>query len=335
MRSLSDETKPRNAGDLVSRRAFLGATAAFTGGLVTGSAFGQDSPGHLRSPVTAVPPRVVRVTSEHVIARDRVHGPLTAEMVELALTTLTDTASAKEAWKTLLRLDDVVGVKFNRSGQAEIGTTDAVAEALLISLVEAGWPASRIVCIEAPKRIVERFGTRPMRMGYDSHAVHFGSGSDQFASVLNQVTALINVPFLKTHNIATMTCCLKNLSHGLIKHPARFHGNGCSPFVGDIVGASPIRSKLRVNLVDALRVVMTGGPGVTPNSLFDEGAILASVDPVAADTIGFSMLNAARRERSLAPVATSVSDVTYLAAAHEAGLGIAVPQGIELVTRFV
>ena len=61
-----------------------------------------------------------------------------------------------------------------------------------------------------------------------------GGPRDRLAGVLDQVTAIVNVPFLKTHNLAGMTCCLKNLSHALVKHPAQFHTGGCKE-VADIV----------------------------------------------------------------------------------------------------
>ena len=81
---------------------------------------------------------------------------------------------------------------------------------------------------------------------------------------------MINVPFIKTHNIAGMTCGLKNLSHALVKHPAHYHANGCSPFIGDIVAADPIRKKLKLTIVDAFRVVFQGGPAARVENLHPE-----------------------------------------------------------------
>ena len=142
---------------------------------------------------------------------------------------------------------------------------------------------------------------------------------------------MISVPFLKTHNIAGMTCSLKNLSHGLIKHPARYHKNHCSPFIADIVAAEPIRSKLRLTLVDAMRVVYVGGPQATAPALANEGVLIMSRDPVAADTVGLDVLNRARERVGLAKTAASGAEIPYLAVAHRAGLGIAVRHGIKTV----
>ncbi|MFQ5494689.1 MAG: DUF362 domain-containing protein, partial [Phycisphaerae bacterium] len=204
-------------------------------------------------------------------------------------------------------------------------------EVLIESLVAAGWPAKRLVCLEAPPGLAASAGTHPARRGFDLSETDFGSGRDQFASVLRQITALIDVPFLKTHNICGMTSCLKNLSHGLVKHPARYHGNGCSPYIGDIVGAAPIRSRLRLCRVDAFRVVFSPGPPARAATVSDEGVLLASTDPVAADRVGLTVLNDIRRERGLEPVGGSAVGPAYLRAAHDRGVGIGVWTRIDRV----
>ncbi len=253
------------------------------------------------------------------------------EMLEAALTTLTRTGSVTDAWHMLLEPDDVIGLKLNRSGQALLGTSETIAGVVIESIVAAGWPPTQIVCIEAPEGVSARHGTSLPRLGYDAQVTDFGSGRDQLAAVLKQVSALIDIPYLKTHNLATLTCSLKNLSHGLIKHPARFHRSGCSPFVADIVALEQIRGKLRLCLVDALRVVYADGPSPTVNTISDEGVLLASLDPVAIDSIGLCMLNDIRQPRGLDPIAYRAEDVGYLAAAHRLGLGIALTHGIEVI----
>jgi hypothetical protein len=252
-------------------------------------------------------------------------------MLQGTLTSLTDTPTIAQAWRSLLHRDDVIGLKFNRSGQQTIATTAVLADALITSLVDAGWRADQIVCIEAPPGVEARAGTRPAHTGHDTKATDFGSGSDQLASVLNEVTALIDIPYLKTHNIAGMSCALKNLSHGLVKHPARFHDNGCSPFVADIVATPQIRAKLRLCLVDALRVVYDRGPEATAETISNEGVLMASRDPVATDALGLALLNDVRRQRNLDPIAPSAENLGYLAAAQQIGLGVARWHEIELL----
>lgn len=318
----------------VSRRQFLGFGAALAGGSLLRSArsIASQQP-KLVMPRGAPRSRVVHVRSRMVVDGPIVHRTMFKEMLEEALTALTGAKDIAQAWRAILKPDDVIGIKFNRSGQAVIGTTGVVADVLIASITEAGWEPARLVCIEAPADTEARYRTPPPRMGYVADATDFGSGSDQLASVLGQVTALIDVPFLKTHNIAGMTCALKNLSHALVKHPARYHRNGCCPYIADIVGLPEIRNKLRLCLADALRVVYDRGPEATAETISDEGVLLVSFDPVATDAVGLTLLNDARRRNGLEPIARSPGALGYLAAAHRQGLGIALLHGIDLVRR--
>ncbi len=317
--------------DDVSRRRFLGTAAVAVASSATLSqlCLGDETP-LLTMPIGASRSRVVQVRSTHVVRGTVVHKSIFDEMLDVTLSQLMGTTSSQAAWHKLLKPDDVVGLKFNRSAQEVLATADTVADTLIRSLVDAGWPTSQIVCIEAPPSIAKQYDLMPMRAGYASDSTSFASGSDQFASVLSQITALISIPFLKTHNIAGLTGALKNLSHGLVKHPARFHSNGCSPFIPDIVAAPVIQSKIRLCLMDALRIVFDGGPDATADSISDSGILLASVDPVAIDSVGLLKINAVREQKGLSKLAIDPGAVPYIAAAHKQGLGIGAWHGIEL-----
>lgn len=315
----------------ISRRRFLGAAAAAAGGSLAGTRWARARQITGRVPPTATRSRVIRIRNAHAVDGPTVHLQLVSEMLERALTTLTDAPTLSEAWQTLLRPKDVVGLKFNRSGQRVLGTTETVATVVVSSLVKAGFPATRIVCIEAPKGLAERLGTTRAWSGFDRSATDFGSGADQLASVVRQVNALIDIPFLKNHNIAGMTCALKNLSHGLIKHPARYHANNCSPFIADIVANTPIAGKLRLCLVDALRVVYDRGPEAAADTISDTGMLLASTDPVATDLVGLSFLNEVRAGQGLPAIVAPTSESGYLSVAHERRLGMATWHNIELM----
>ena len=274
--------------------------------------------------------RLAKAVSSHTHAEGKPNLRLIEELLAGTLCELAGVRDVSSAWRAFLEPDDVIGLKFNRSGQEKLAEPPVVAELIVRSLLDAGWDRRQIVCIEAPRGIDKQFGTTPAKIGFDREATDFGSGADQFSLALHQVTALVNIPFLKTHNIATLTCALKNLSHGLIKHPARYHANGCAPFIADIVAADPIGSRLRLNLVDALHVVYEGGPDPANGSISTVGMLLACADPVATDTVGLSCLNRVRRQRGLCRLCGSADGVAYLAAAHRRGVGIAVLRGIEV-----
>ena len=268
-----------------------------------------------------------------VVRRRRVHQAVLPEMLHTALLEVTGRSSVTEAWRSLLRADDVIGLKCNRSAAQGLGTGEPVADAVITSLLSAGFDRQQIVPIEVGAELYKKNGVvRPVR-GWRSEPATFASGQDHLSAVLDQVTAIVNIPFLKTHNIAGMTCCLKNLSHGLIKHPARYHDSHCSPYIADIVALPQIREKLRLNLVTALRVVFDGGPEAHDHFTWDAGILLASRDPLAADTVGLNIINSEREILGLGHVDSGERRTLYLDAAAERGLGKGDLHRIELRTR--
>lgn len=137
---------------------------------------------------------------------------------------------------------------------------------------------------------------------------------------------LINVPVLKDHGIAGVTLSLKN-HYGSIDRPGACHGNSCDPYIGKLNSASQIREKTALILCDALFGIYQGGPGGKPQWVNRQ--ILASTDPVALDYTGMTVLDAKRREKSLAPVSTRAH---YLDTAAALQLGTNDPQQMEGVT---
>jgi uncharacterized protein (DUF362 family) len=309
---------------------------ALAGACLWGKAHGQDKAPPLRIPLGTPASKVVSLRSPHVVRGLTLQARHLREMLAQTLEMLTGKSSTAEAWAAILNHGQVVGIKFNRSGQASLGTSPALAEAMVESLLGAGWAPHEIICIEAPPSVEAYYSTRRADPGYDQEVADFGSGADRLATVLRQVDALINIPFLKTHNIAGFTSCLKNLSYGLIKHPARFHANGCHPFIADICALPAIRGKLKFCLVDALRVVFDRGPEPQSDTVFSAGTLMAGFDPVALDAAGLLFVNDVRASKGLAPLNTlpiGSGGVPWLARAHRLGLGIALPQGLQFIGR--
>jgi hypothetical protein len=265
--------------------------------------------------------RVAEIRSELVLVGRSVHPTLLRDMLAVGLTTITGRKDPAEAWRTLLAPDDVVGLKFNQSASASLGVTPPMVEALVGSLTAAGWDAKRIVPIEIPDALYEKLGTTRPRQDWLADEVQFGEVRDRLSGVLEQVTAIVNVPFLKHHNIAGVTCCLKNLSHALVKHPARLHGNKCAPYIGDIVALPAIRQKLRLHVVNALRIVTDKGPEATEPFVHDYRGLLFGVDPVAVDAIGLEILNRVRTDGGLGKIEEAQGEIAYLSMAASRGLG--------------
>lgn len=318
---MPDSEEPDQSRREFMRRAGCLAASALTGAARTGLALGQVK---AADPAPTSRPRastVVQVRADDIVRDNVIRMDVIGEMLAGVLCRLTDRERPADAWRAILRPDDVVGIKFNGTGARELATTPQLARVLVRSLVAAGWEPRRLVLIEVSDVLREQLGTTAPVVGWSAQSHDFGSGKDCFARVLDQVTAIINVPFLKTHNIAGMTGCLKNLSHALVRSPSRYHANHCSPFIADIVAAAPIRSKLRLHLVNALRAVFDKGPTASTETMWPAGALIGSFDPVAADTVGLEMLNVQRSAHGLPPIDDAERPVPYLRDAQRRGLG--------------
>lgn len=266
--------------------------------------------------------RIAHVREPRVLDGSRIHLRLLQEMIENALTLATQIADPAEAWNHLLARDEVIAVKFNHVGADELRTTVPFAQALIASLQRADIEPDRLMLVEAPDVLeIRELKTRSVPYGFSGPPRDFGSGVEELTAVLDEATAIINIPFLKTHNIAGLTGCLKNLSHALIRRPGRYHANACAPYVGDIVALPEIRDKLRVHIVNALRIVHHDGPRVRPGNTLQHGAVIAGTDPLALDAFGLDILNDYRERAGLPHVARSGAEIPSLASAIRHRLG--------------
>ena len=108
----------------------------------------------------------------------------------------------------------------------------------------------------------------------------------------------INVPMLKNHDAisnsnADYTCCIKN-HVGVLSREKRTSGGGSGIHTKDL-GEKIAELNLSVpvhtmNVVDALSVILSGGPASTDMQYTDPGLILACKDRVACDSVGLAVL---------------------------------------------
>ena len=261
------------------------------------------------------------IRARQVVADLDIHEQLLREMIDEGVRQAVGAMSVGQAWNQLLRSDDIIGLKFNHIGEEVFNTTIPMATQLVQSLKDAGFSPDRIVLIEAPRNASRLLKTRPCPIGFSGPKVSFGSGEDQLSAVLQEVSAIINVPFLKTHRLAGMSCCLKNLSHALIRRPNLCHANACAPFVGDILALPQIRPKLKLHLVNALRALYDGGPLPEPKNLWPHSGVLVSTDPVACDFVALDILNHQRTIKKLPMVGDLEGHIPHVRSAAARDLG--------------
>lgn len=142
----------------------------------------------------------------------------------------------------------------------------------------------------------------------------------------------INVPMLKNHEApvwttAEFTCCIKN-HVGLISRFNRFTCGGCLGIHWWDLGQESAELNLvaprhAMNVVDALDVVLSGGPSSTDMRYGHPGLVLASKDRVACDSLAVAVLRHYASEQGISKpyVDKSVWQQAQITRALELNLG--------------
>ncbi len=95
-----------------------------------------------------------------------------------------------------------------------------------------------------------------------------------------QADLFINVPVLKNHGGAGMTCALKNLM-GMVWDRGYFHSRG----LDECIAEAALLRRPDLTIVDAGKVMLSGGPrGNAASRYSDQRLLLLSTDIVAVDT---------------------------------------------------
>jgi hypothetical protein len=270
-------------GKGITRRTFLKGTAA----LVLAGGLGQGGPVQAapaaRSKVILV--RDARVTG----AGGEINGPVLQSMLDEAVRLATGEKGALEGWKSLIRANDMVGIKTN--SWRLLPTPKEMEEAIRQRVIEAGVPEKNLS--------VDDRGIR-------SNPVFINA------------TALINVRPLRTHHWAGVGTCLKNYIM-FVPKPSDYHPDGCSE-LGRIWTFPETKGKTRLNILVALTPQFYGRGA----NFFDRryvwpyNGIIVGTDPVAVDAVGAELLRLKRvahfgedRALDVTPVHITVADKKY------------------------
>jgi uncharacterized protein (DUF362 family) len=328
-----------------SRRDFLKTTA--TGALVLGAQSKLSLGAMLDKNAEAAKSKVV-------VARDAALHGSDGKLDEKRVQALLDRAIASytghdkpvEAWKRIVPVGKVIGLKVNGLGGKGISTHPELVMAVCERLQQAGVKPGEIIVWDRGARDLQACGmtvsTDPSRIrvfgndvaGYEEQGVAFGSAANvKLAKILTRECAMvINLPILKDHDQAGMTFSMKNM-YGAVDRPYLLHPNNCNPGVADLNCIREIREKVTFTIGDAMSSVYQGGPMFRPEHLWYPNALIVGEDRVAVDHTAWQMLDSKRVEAGLPKLEDAGRMPHYIETAADAThkLGVNDPQRIRLI----
>jgi hypothetical protein len=282
----------------ISRRQFIksASAAALVSPLLLS---GREQP----APPRAGKSRVVLVRDLNVLDdKGQPQQAVVQEMLDTGIQALTGRPDPQSAWKTILKPDDIVGIKNNR--WYFLRTTAEVENALKKRILEVGVKETNIS--------VDDLGVRQN-------------------PIFQKATALINARPMRSHHWAGVGSLIKNYIM-FLPEPIAIHPDSCAD-LASIWDLPMVRGKTRLNvLVMFTPQFHSFGPhGFNPKYVWKYYGLMLGFDPVAVDATGLRIIEAIRREyfgddRPLNPPAKHIAlaDTKY----H---LGTADPAKIELI----
>jgi uncharacterized protein (DUF362 family) len=241
----------------------------------------------------------------------------------------------REAVMSIFRPVDRVGIKVNTIGGRAISTRPEVSLSLAAWLAEAGLPEGNIIVWDRTGRELRDagyrlgtdsagfrvLGTDADGAGYEEELVsHLNVGS-LFSRIQTEfITASVSLAILKDHGMAGVTAGMKNY-FGAIHNPNKYHDTRCNPYVAEVFDSPPVKAKHRLSVLDALVVQCHRGPAFHPQWAEKFGGLVFSLDPVAADSVGWSLIERFRAAKGLPSLKEEGREPLYLATAEKMGLG--------------
>ena len=251
--------------------------------------------------------------------------------------------SGQTAVSALFDASDTVGIKVNCLAGKSMSPRVELVEALVDLIAGVGVDRRRIIVFERSDRELQRAGFTIRQQGppyrcvgtnndYDAQPSSSGSIGSCFARVVSTTcTALVSFGVVKDHDLSGVSAGMKNW-YGVIHNPNKYHDNGCDPYISDVARHPFIRGKLRLTVLDGVVAQCHGGPAYRHGATFELGKVAASTDPVAADLWALREIEAERARRGMSTLEAAGRPARFLATAAKAGLGVADPEKLLLVT---
>ena len=243
----------------ITRRDFLRGTAytAFT------AALGSSPSGEAKAEEKV---KVVLIRDENVTdPQGQINQRILQRMLDQGVCQLLGVENPVQAWKQLIRPNDIVGIKSN--GWFNLPTPGELEEAIQQRIMDVGVPKKNI--------------------GIDDRGV-------LSHSIFKSSTALINVRPLRTHHWSGVGGCIKNYIM-FVSTPWLYHSDACSP-LASIWNKPIVKGKTRLNILSLIRTQFynRGAHHFDRRFVSEYKGLLIGNDPVALDAVGARLLQLQR-----------------------------------------
>jgi uncharacterized protein (DUF362 family) len=322
----------------MKRRDFIRTGMALSGGVVSASTF----------PLFCNANQSV-TSSTIVISRDKTIQSIDinriAQLLDNGLQALYNTDTPQAALKKIIKPGERIGLKVNcLSGRGSTNTN--LVSVIIERLREIGIPSKNIIIWDRFSSDLEDGGFRINTnsngvrclgneiWGFEDDFEIFGSAASLVCKTLTRsCDAIINLPLLRDHGIAGITCALKNF-FGAIHNPNKYHLNTGNPFVADVFKFPSVSRKARLHICEALVAQYEGGPSYMPQWRWPYNGLILGTDPVAIDYTAWRIIEKKRKEEGLPSLKSVGREPVYIAtAADEAHrLGTNKSERIRIIT---
>lgn len=274
---------------------------------------------------------------------------LVLAMLKKGFQTLSGETEAAAALARWFRPGETIGIKINTIGRRALSTSPETALTLGLWLGQTIsreeniiiWDRSSEELKEAGYKLsttggsLKIFGTDHRRAGYQPEPTAHRNIGSLFSRIQAEfIQASISLALLKDHGLAGVTAGLKNY-FGAIHNPNKYHDSNCDPYIAELFETDHIRKKHRLTIIDALRVQYHRGPSYHPQWLAGARQLVFSGDPVAADVVGWQLIEQLRARKGLPSLEEEKRQPSYLLTAEKLNLGQARLENIEIIEEEV
>ncbi len=283
----------------ITRRKLLRDSAL----AAAGSTLLMNLPARVLASTTQHKTKVILIRNENVLdSAGKMNAEIMQDMIDGALVELTGKDTVDQAWKSVLKPEDVLGIKSNV------------------------WRR-----LPTPSELEQAIKKRAMEVGISESDIGISDRGVLTDPVFQRATALINARPLRTHAWSGLGTLIKNYITYTNKKPS-FHPDSCAD-LAELWKFKEVKGKTRLNVLVVLTPLFHGvGPHhFNQKYVWSYYGLLVGFDPVAVDSVGVRLINAKRlayfgEDRPINPPPKHV-----LLADTRHGLGTADPNKINLI----